>query len=198
MSTISYPTSSSPHLSLDQISRATQYLVSTRDDLLQAAGIPDDSQWHFKPAPDCWSIAEILEHLVLIEGRVHAIVGGMPDAPAASPDRMDSQVDKLILANVPSRSTKVQAPLPVTPSGRWSPAEARDLFIENRARTVDLLAAAPSLRGHVLPHPLFGPWDGYQWILATAAHTARHTSQITEIKACSGFPEPQAAAVGLH
>ena len=49
-------------------------------------------------------------------------------------------------------------------------------------------AAMNALR-RVLPHPIFGSWDGYQWILATAAHTARHLRQIREIQSAEAFPK---------
>jgi hypothetical protein len=55
-------------------------------------------------------------------------------------------------------------------------------------RTAELLSVARNLRGHVLPHPVFGPWDGYQWILAAGCHSARHTGQILEVKADPNFP----------
>jgi len=43
-----------------------------------------------------------------------------------------------------------------------------------------------SLRAHV--GLVFGPWDGYQWLLATGLHTARHNEQIREIKGDVNFP----------
>ncbi len=105
-------------LSSHELSTATSYLNSTRDSLLETLSGLSDSQWHFKPAPDHWSIAEILEHIVLIEDRVHAIVGGMQDAPPTEPDRIDSQVEEIILTQVPRRSTKLQAAPQVSPSHR--------------------------------------------------------------------------------
>jgi hypothetical protein len=44
------------------------------------------------------------------------------------------------------------------------------------------------LRQHAVDHPLFGPWDGYQWLLAAASHGARHTGQLREVKADQNFP----------
>lgn len=164
MNTISCQTS--PLLSFEQKSNATEYLTSTRDNLLSALGGLSDSEWDFKPAVDRWSIAEIVEHVVLVENRVHALIGAMTDAPSAEPDRIDSQVDEFVLAEVPRRFTKVQAPLQVQPSGRWNPAETLERFLGSRTQTLQLLDAAPALRGHVVRHPIFGPWDGYQWILA--------------------------------
>jgi hypothetical protein len=42
--------------------------------------------------------------------------------------------------------------------------------------------------------------DGYQWILAVAAHSARHTQQILEVKADPKFPGRvnEAMANGVH
>ncbi len=188
MDTISYQTSLSPLLSSNQISKATEYLICTRDNILHAAGSLDDSQWHFKSAPDRWSIVEIIEHLVIVENRVHAIVESMTEAPRAEPDRMNSQIDDFILAEVPRRSTKIQAPPQGEPSHRWNPVETLEHFLASRTRTLELLDEAPFLRGRVVPHPILGPWDGYQWILAAGAHSARHTDQILEVKSYAGFP----------
>jgi hypothetical protein len=138
---------------------------------------------------------EVLEHLVLIEGRVHGIIQQMPNAPPA-PERDDSQVEAVILANVPDRSEKFKAPPFICPSQQWSPQEALGHFLETRAATLELLVRAPALRGHVIPHPVLGPWDGYQWLLAAAAHCDRHINQIVECKAHPGFPAEPAA--GSH
>ncbi len=168
--------------------KAVQYLQRSRDALVEALRGLTDAQWKFKPAPDRWSIAEIMEHVAFIEGRIQEIIGQLPAAPADSPMREVKQVDAFICFYVPSRELKVQAPERIQPTGRWSGPAALEHFLEGRKRTLELLASAPHLRGRVLPHPIFGPWDGYQWILAGAGHSARHTSQIREVKAAPNFP----------
>jgi hypothetical protein len=189
MNAISSETSPSSLLSMDEISKANQYLNSTRDDLLHAVNCLDDAQWNFKPAPDRWSIAETLEHVVMVENAVHGIVGRMADSPAGEPGRIHSQIDDVVLTEVPRRSPKFQAPPQIAPTLQWSPAETLQRFEEGRTRTLHLLAHAPFLRGRVVPHPILGPWDGYQWILAAGAHCARHTDQILEVKSSAGFPD---------
>jgi uncharacterized damage-inducible protein DinB len=175
-------------LSAREISRATEYLNSTRDALLAAVTGLDASQWDFKPMPVQWSIAEILEHIAIVENRVHSLIGRMKDAPPAEAGRNDAQIDEFVIAAVPQRSTKFEAPPQILPSHQWTPAETLERFTGSRAHTIHLLLNAPFLRGHVAPHPVFGPWDGYQWILAAAGHAARHTEQIQEVKGCIGFP----------
>lgn len=188
MNTISTSLPSVVKLNADERSKAQNYLVATRDSLVEAVDNLSESQWNFKPSCNDWSIAEILEHMVLIEDRVHSIIARMPDAPPAEPNRLDWQLEEIILTQMPKRSTKVTAPPHVLPLHRWTPAECLVLFLESRSRTLKLLVDAPALRGHVIPHPVLGPWDGYQWILSASAHSARHTGQILEVKASPGFP----------
>jgi hypothetical protein len=181
------PSSAALGLTADQIAKASRHLSATRDVLVEAVAGLSPLQWSFRPTYESWSIAEILEHLVLIEGRVHTIVGNMSNAPEAESPGKQIEMDEIILSEVPKRSTKIKAPEPVCPKGRWSGDEALQCFLTSRERTMQLLAA-PLLRGRVRPHPLFGPWDGYQWLLATGLHTARHNEQIREIKGDVNFP----------
>jgi hypothetical protein len=175
-------------LSTEEIIRASRHLAVARGYLLESVSGLSASQWNFRPDNDSWSIADTMEHLVLIEGRVHASVGNMINAPEAEPGHQEKEMDDFIVSEVPKRSIRVKAPIPVCPANRWTGPEAVELFLAGREQTVQLLAA-PLLRGRVLPHPLFGPWDGYQWLLAVASHNTRHTEQIREVKAHPNFPQ---------
>ncbi len=175
-------------LTTEEIIIASRHLAVARGYLFESVSGLSAAQWNFRPDNDTWSIAEILEHLVLIEGRVHAIIGSMIDCPEAEPGHKEREIDDFIINEVPKRSIRVKAPAPVCPISRWTGPEALELFIASRDQTMQLLAA-PLLRGRVRPHPLFGPWDGYQWLLAVASHTMRHTGQILEVKAHPNFPQ---------
>jgi hypothetical protein len=67
--------------------------------------------------------------------------------------------------------------------------------LTNYARLTELLES-PDLRQHMIEAPpikavskgAFDSMDGYQWVLAAAAHTERHTKQILEVKADAKFP----------
>jgi hypothetical protein len=181
------PSISERALTADQIAKANRHLAVTRDTLVESVTGLSPLQWGFRPNYDSWSTAEVLEHLALMEGRVHVIIGNMSSAPEAESTGKQFEMDEVILNQVPNRSTKLKAPEPVCPKGCWSGEEALQCFLTNREQTMQLLTA-PLLRGRVRPHPLFGPWDGYQWLLATGSHTARHIDQIREIKADFHFP----------
>ena len=181
-------TLSESSLTTEEIITASRHLAVARGYLFESVSGLSAAQWDFRPDNDTWSIADILEHLVLIEGRVHAIIGNMIDCPEAEPGHKEKEVDDFIINEVPKRSIRVKAPTPVCPVSRWTGPEALELFIASRDQTMQLLGA-PLLRGRVRPHPLFGPWDGYQWLLAVASHTMRHTGQILEVKAHPNFPQ---------
>lgn len=167
---------------------AARYLAATRDFLVDAMKGLTDEQWNFKPSPDRWSIAEVMEHVAIVEDRVKEIVGNMAQAPADAEDRDVKQVDAFILVAIPMRYPRFKAPERVSPVAGRSGAQALANFLGRRVQTIELLSTAPNLRGRVLPHPIFGPWDGYQWILAAGGHCARHTGQILEVKADPSFP----------
>jgi hypothetical protein len=182
-------------LTPEEIGKASRYLADTRSTLIASTEGLSPEQWSFKPAHDRWSVAEIVEHLVLIEERVRGRIANMGAAPEPPPDWHPSQVEAVILREVPSRAPgkTAQAPAVANPTGGWSRAEALEKFLSNREQTISQLSSAPSLRGHVAPHPLFGPWDGYHWLVAVGAHTLRHVGQIQEVKSDVNFPQVSCA-----
>jgi len=183
-----FPPIAQLELTTEEIITASRHLAITRGCLVESASALCAAQWNFKAQNVAWSIAENMEHLVLFEGRVHAIIGNMGNALESESDDRQIEMDSIVLNQVSKRTIKVKAPAAVCPTGRWSGPEALQLFIASREQTMQLLAA-PLLRGRVMPHPFYGPWDGYQWLLAVGSHTARHTNQIREIKADPNFPQ---------
>ena len=63
-------------------------------------------------------------------------------------------------------------------------------FTAARDTTVDYVkTTADDMRAHAAPHPVLKTLDGYQWLLLLSAHTARHTTQIEEVKTSAGYPK---------
>jgi hypothetical protein len=96
-------------------------------------------------------------------------------------------MDEFILNEIPKRSRKGKCRPHTSPTGRWTGPEALQHFVQCREQSLRLLVTR-RLRQHAVDHPLFGPWDGYQWLLAAASHGARHTEQLREVKADRNFP----------
>jgi hypothetical protein len=170
--------------------RGVKYLEQTRDAVVEATKGLSEAQWKFKAGPDRWSVAETLEHIALAE---EFILGQVKDkimqAPAGAPDRDTAKTDAAVLAMIPDRSHKAQAPPPLVPTGRWTPQETLDHFLKSRAATIEFMKTAPDLRAHVADSPLGMPLDGYEWLLFIGAHSERHTKQILEVKADPNFPK---------
>src|ERR1700736_5823794 len=103
--------------------KAEQYLQQTRDGVVQATKGLSDAQIKFKPAPDRWSVAETLEHIVLVEDTLlQNVTDKVMKGPPGAADRDTAKIDAMVLAMIPDRSHKAQAAPPVTPSRRWAPA----------------------------------------------------------------------------
>jgi hypothetical protein len=170
--------------------KGVQYLEQTRDGVVAAVRGLSDTQMNFKPAPDRWSVAEVVEHLALAEDDVRSqIENGVMKSPAGGPDRETAKIDAGIVMMVPDRSRKAKAPSQLVPSSRWAPAEALDHYVKSRAQTIEFLKTTPDLREHAADSPIGGPkWDGYEFLLFMGAHSARHTKQIDEVKADPNFP----------
>lgn len=176
-----------------------RYLEETRDGVVDAIGVLTPAQWKFRPGADRWSIADVMEHLALIEELFHArIVPRLREPSAAVPDGDPERMDALVLAWEPDPSTGVvipgraslgDAPPQLRPTRLWNPAESVERFLASRTQTAGLLDPLwGGVRLHVVEHPAIGPLDGYQWVLFLAAHSARHTAQIRSIRAHPKFP----------
>lgn len=174
-------------LSAQERERALSFLLDTREKLRESvAWFEDDADWDFRREEAGWSIAGIVEHVALIEQRACDIVCQMLGDPKEPLRMAPLEMDELIFTQIPIRSGKLQAPERVHPKGRWSGPEALNIFFEQREKT-QMLLDTPGLRQRYFTHPLFGPWDGYQWIIGTAAHSARHAAQIWELRECEAF-----------
>jgi len=170
--------------------KALQYLETTKKGVLEATKGLSEAQWNFKPAPDRWSVAQVMEHIATAEDFIRGMLKEkIMMAPAGEPGRDVKKTDEGVLAMVPDRTTKLQAPEPLVPAHRFgSPDASVKHFVDSRATTEDFLKGTTGLRDHVADSPM-GKLDGYEFVLLIAAHSERHTKQINEVKADPNFPK---------
>lgn len=171
--------------------RALQYLESTKQGVLAATAGLSEAQWNFKPAPDRWSVAEVTEHIAAAEDFLMGMVTTqVMKAPARPAGEDVKAIDDMVVAKIPDRSKKAQAPEPLKPTNRFgSPAASLKHFTEARAQTEAFLKTHDDLREHAIDSPMGKKLDGYEWILFVAGHSERHTKQINEVKADPNFPK---------
>jgi len=187
-------------LTSTEIEGALGFLAESAKGVAQAVQGLSEEQLSYRDDLDRWSIADILEHLALLEELFgSAIVLRLREAPADAPVRNPSLEDtrlrnmvsdRTVSVITPGRMSFAKAPQGITPTGRWTPADSLQRFRDGRTRTEEFLrAASAGLRERVMEHPALGVLDGYQWVLFLAAHSVRHTTQILELKNSAGFPQ---------
>ena len=186
------PLVSAEPLKQDERNRVMSHLHATRKQFLDALAKVSDAQWHWKPAPDEWSVAEVAEHIALSEENLGAMIRKMVKGPAAAAEKLAAVKGKeeKMLAGMVDRSQKAQAPEMLKPVKRWKTKadlvaffkEKRDANIAYAERTDD------ELRTRLLPHPAFGDLDLYQWLFLISGHAERHTLQIREVQGLAGYP----------
>jgi len=171
--------------------RALQYLESTRQAVLDATAGLSEAQWNFKPAPDRWSIAEVVEHIAAAEDYLMGMVTSQVMKAPARPAGDDVKaIDDMVVTKVPDRSRKAQAPEPLKPTNRFgSPQASLKHFTDARAQTEVFLKTHDDLRDHAIDSPMGKKLDGYEWVLFVAGHSERHTKQTNEVKADPNFPK---------
>ncbi len=150
---------------------------------LQAAlaGVDPESATE-KPAPDRWSIVEIVEHLAASEafllGRLHQAA---PSAVSLADPAREARLESLAL----NRERKIDAPQPVLPTGACATlAEALDRLNAVRAQTIQFVENfSGDLRFSLVEHPLITrPLNCYEMLLLMALHPIRHAAQINAIR----------------
>jgi uncharacterized damage-inducible protein DinB len=136
-----------------------------------------------RPSPECWSIAEVLEHLATVERGVAKLIAKRGRQTPA-PDQAPAQpLDDARIAQLRGREERRQAPEFVRPSGTMSAADALRALEETRAglRQAILDADPVSLDSCTHPHPVLGSITLRDWLNFIAHHEARHAAQISEI-----------------
>ena len=153
-----------------------------------------DQQWRFREAPERWSIAEIVEHLVLFEAFIRSTVQRLLESePTSEPQRAEVRAkEPLVLRLAETRAQqRFTARAVTTPVGQRTDFDAMIAELrQERARTIAFAEETTAdLRGHFFAHTAFGDLDSYQWLMLIATHTDRHALQIEQVKADNNWPE---------
>ena len=124
-------------------------------------------------------MAEVLEHLALVERRVAALLTRQVAAARASGVGPDTETSSVVesFANpdgIIDRNRKIVSPEPVRPTGALDSASGQRALDESRSAIASALrdANGVSLANLVQPHAVFGPLNMYHWIVAAALHEA--------------------------
>src|SRR6266550_481378 len=172
-----------------RLEEVLNYLDSERTALREAVELVPTDLRDQQPGPDRWSVAQVLQHLVIIEKRIgmgmtkwvaDAVAGGVGPEGETS-----SILNSLDLALIADRSRRRNAPEEVRPNGELDAASAWTALEQTRAALrAGVLPADGLALGEVIQmHPVLGPINLYQWLLFVGSHEVRHTAQVREIAA---------------
>lgn len=165
----------------------TQF-AQTRDLVNQTFEGLSAPQFLYRPAAGGWSVAENLEHLIVVERRVLAGIERLLQQPP-DPAKRSAMSDEEIVAIVGKVVEPVKAPPQALPTSQWPAEQLLPEFEKARQKTSDFAVAADGdLRRRFLPHYLYGDFDCYQWLVLLSAHCRRHCTQSEQVKASPGFP----------
>ncbi|HEV3220824.1 MAG TPA: DinB family protein [Candidatus Acidoferrales bacterium] len=181
----------SQSISPSERDRVVKDLTDSRERLLRATRGFSPEQLDYKPAAAHWSIAENLEHLIIVEGILLQRIANISQGAADSfnPSGWQGRDDEVV-ALVLNRSNRFRGPAAADPTGRWRHEELLREFEAARKRTREFVASTNAdLRRASFRHPIFGELDFYQWLLILSAHSDRHRAQIEEVAAGVGFPK---------
>jgi DinB superfamily len=167
-------------------------LESSRDKFLATIDGISPAQAAFQPDPERWSILQCAEHIAISdEGLLNLIRAAL--AKPAEPELMEQVQANDYRYQRETRQHKPgvnKAPKSLSPHARFATlAEASTEFLRQREGIIVYARATQdALRGHMSPHPVFGPMDAYQWLVACAIHVESHTLQIQELKDHPDYP----------
>ena len=151
---------------------ALQYLEATKKDVLDATKGLSVAQWNFKPAPDRWSVAQVMEHIAASEDFIRngLIKGKVMVSPPGEPGRDMKKIDADVEAMIPDRSHKAQAPDPLVPNNRFGSPEARSNTFSKAARLRNNISAQ-------LPVCAITSWTGRlaRWTATSLSFSSPHT-----------------------
>lgn len=146
-----------------------------------------NTQGYFKPTSDAWSIAEIVEHLVIAErgslNRVWSAADGLRrNRPvwAGEPLHRGKSIEEVVAETwIPHQpAPEVAMPRRFGPLAFWRVAiQCNQLLLEATPSTlVDLNPTEI-----ITAHPISGPWDALQWLSFIRFHIDHHRQQIERI-----------------
>ncbi len=152
-------------------------------------GIPAD-RLHRAP-PGRWTPAQLVWHCAKVERGVARLLerldAAIPVMATVPPGPAPSQVLHL-LDHIPyhDRSQKREAPEAIRPPATVDLVAERARLADGRAQLLDAIhRSGPRLSLMRYDHLLFGPFDGWQWVLSVAKHEERHVAQLREVAAAA-------------
>ena len=162
------------------MNRSLKRLDTVHQKLIETVAPLEAGLFSTRPAKDEWSVAEIVQHLCLVEERV---LKDLEREIAKAPQNVGFLKRLVPTSIVSSRLLRVKAPKAVNPVAVLE----KDVAIENFNHARNSLKELCASHGHdrfrklVFKHPFLGDIDGVATISFVGYHEQRHYKQIREV-----------------
>ena len=178
-------------LSKSERKYAIGLMKDTYKETLQNIKGLSEGQLNYKASPEKWSVKECFYHIVAAEKGLWSMLEGVMKSPVNPEKRAEIKLtDQEFVSMIQDRSKKAQAVDPLQPRNikYQSIDEAIADFKTIRTDHIKYMkTSTEDMRNHVVTLP-FGSIDCYQLYLMLAAHSNRHSQQMTEVKNSPGYP----------
>lgn len=133
-----------------------------------------------------WSVANIVEHLTMVEAsaiRICSKLLSKANAEGKPGNGIIKVSNDFVRKGIEVNEVKIEAPDVVRPTGRLSVSDSYAVFDEQEAILNKLRSDFEEYEPneHRFPHPYFGGLTAGEWLILIGAHEARHLKQIREL-----------------
>ena len=158
------------------------YMEESQQSMLETLEEVSEEAFLQRPDEDTWTVAEVVEHVVSIERGILLRIKKMGNSGEFSAEETPQSNEEL-LNLISSRELKVKAPEAVHPKGRYThKSQAVEAFTSSRKEIQEFIQTTElPLEKICFPHPRFGVFNGYNWLVFLAGHSLRHVEQIREL-----------------
>jgi len=166
---------------LEKKSLVLKTLSDNQNDLLGMLAQVSTDQFLYQPTEESWSIAALVEHIILVEKGVLAGVKKAGTKPADEVITKGLEEEQFRQA-MRIRNRKVEAPAQFVPKGIFTNKEAAiEAFNAHRANIADFVKTTDLPLTHIgFPHFVLGILNGFDWFVFMAGHCERHILQMEE------------------
>ena len=145
-----------------------------------------DEQLNVRPSGDEWSVAQIVEHVSIVNGgalRICAKLLGKGEAAGKSNDGSVFISPEFVAAASSAVGQKLEAPEMVRPINNVPIADSVAKLDELQGQYLELKAKFEAVDGidAKFPHPYFGDLSAQEWLVLSGAHEIRHLKQIRRV-----------------
>lgn len=157
-----------------------------RENLKETLASLTDKQSSYLPEGEKWTIAQIVEHVSMVENGMSRICSKLLSSAKAEGQLSDGTVkisDKFAEKSAEVVTVKLEAPEIVRPTHDRSIAESLASTDETRNKLNELRPLFEEFDGNTqkFPHPFFGDLSAVEWLVLVGGHEARHLKQIRHL-----------------